>query len=291
MEDGISRKFNYFGYFVNQAKIAQQMEDSTLYAFIGRRRSGKSVISLAMACRIDPDITAENICFGAKQLTDALKSMEKTSIVWEEATAAGGYNRDWHSPGNAIVNKTLQVYGEKRIAIVANLQHLKILDPQVQVQTDCIFRCWAEHEKLDEGEYRKNTFFEPWRVNTDFLTEPVLMRYTINRDGVYSPIGMIPVPQMDDLFKICGVSKSLYTEYRKKKAEFFESIGEDEEAEKIDKKKIGRLQRMAAGCVKLIRDLNANGMTQGEIAGKIGVNHRTISEWKNYDLAELSAIQ
>lgn len=291
--EGASRKFNWFSYFVNQAKIKQKMEDSVLYTFIGRRRAGKSINTLAMACRIDPDITTENICFGAKELTQALKEKENTVVIWEEAGAAGGYNRDWHSPANKMINKTLQVYGEKRIAILANLQHLKVIDPQVQIQIDCIFRCFAEHEKAGEDEYIKNTYFEPWRVHTDYLTDPAIMKYTINRNGVYQPVGIIPMPQVDELFKMCGVKKRLYNDYRKKKSEFFEHLGEEEEqAATLDKKKVGKLERMSAGCVKLIKYMNEEkGIKQREIAGVLGVNQNTVSGWKNCPLDELTINQ
>lgn len=291
--EGVSRKFNWFSYFVNQAKIKQQMEDSVLYTFLGRRRAGKSINTLAMACRIDPDITVENICFGAKELTAALREKSNTAIIWEEAGAAGGYNRAWYSPANMLVNKTLQVYGEKRIAILANLQHLNILDLQVRVQIDCIFKCFSDHEKVGEGEFMKHTYFEPWRVHTDFMTDPAIMKYKINRNGVFQPIGVVPMPQVDELFKICGVKKSLYNDYRKKKTEFFEHLGEEEEqASKLDRKKIGKLERMSAGCVALIKYLNdEKKMKQGEIAKVIGCNQNTVSGWKNCPLDELTINQ
>lgn len=286
-----SRKFNWFSYFVNQAKIKQKMEDSVLYTFIGRRRAGKSINTLAMACRIDPDITVENICFGAKELTQALKEKENTVVIWEEAGAAGGYNRDWHSPANKMINKTLQVYGEKRIAILANLQHLKVIDPQVQIQIDCIFRCFAEHEKAGEDEYIKNTYFEPWRVHTDYLTDPAIMKYTINRNGVYQPIGIIPMPQVDELFKMCGVKKRLYNDYRKKKSEFFETVGEEENKPKLDKRTLNKLSKIQDGYFNLIDHFQGEGITLTKMAEISGIPQPTISRWKTDRIKEKTDIK
>lgn len=278
---GAGRQFNWFWYFVDLSKNAFQFNNSSFQACIGKRRSGKSVWCIGAACAVDPDFSEEQICFGLKELKEQLNEKQETSIIWEEA-GASAYARDFMNERNKLIIKTLQVYGYRKIALFGNFQHLKFLDGDVRLQLDCFMKMKAQNSFSPEGEPVTQTWAVPYAIVTDYIQDPVIAPFKVVREGVYQAIGQIPVPQMWDFFEVCGVSKSLYRSYLKKKDEYFQEIGEPEveEEEVFSKRELKTLTRVNSAYLNLAsRLIDEEKVTKLKVASLSGVPVSTLNVW------------
>lgn len=279
-EQEVSRTFNYFKKFVHNSREQFEFNNSSFMAAIGKRRSGKSVFCLGMACAIDPNFNEEQICFGLKDLKEQLNTKTKTSIIWEEA-GTSAYSRDFMQTANKLIIKTLQVYGYRKIALLGNFQHLKFLDGDVRLQLDCFFKLVSNQQFVD-GKPVTTTSAQPFIVGTDWIQEPFIAPYNIERDGVFVPIGYIPIPQMDVFFRICGVSKDLYKNYLQKKDEYFQEIGAEENEKDpentISKKELKQLQQNSEAFTKLASKLiTEKTFTKKDVSKMSGIPVTTLS--------------
>jgi len=276
-----STQFNWYWYFIDIAKRAFLYNNSSFISAIGKRRSGKSVFTLGAACAVDPDFLEEQICFGLKELKEQLNEKTQTSIIWEEA-GASAYARDFMNERNKLIIKTLQVYGYRKIALFGNFQHLKFLDGDVRLQLDCFFKMKAINEFTPDGQPFTRTYAYPYAIVTDWIQDPVIAPYKVQKDGVFMPIGSIPIPDMKDFFEVCCVSKSLYKSYLKKKDEYFAEIGEEEVEEKeeiFSKRELKTLTRVNQAYLSLASRLIEDKVTKTKIAEFSGVPVSTLNVW------------
>jgi hypothetical protein len=275
------RLFNYFWYFVDISKNAFLYNSSSFQATIGRRRSGKSVFCLGAACAVDPDLLEENICFGLKELKEQLNTKQETALIWEEA-GASAYNRDFMEQWNKLIVKTLQVYGYRKLALYANFQHLKFIDIDVRMQLDSFFRMKAINGFSQAGEPITSTYAEPYTVVTDYIQEPIISPYKIAREGIYQNIGKIPIPEINEFFKITGVKKSLYKAYLKRKDEYFQDLGEEEKQEDkelFSRKELKTLTRVNESYLNLASNLINEKFTKKKIAALSDIPVSTLNFW------------
>jgi len=278
---GVGRQFNWFWYFVDMARNQFKFNNSSFQACIGKRRSGKSVWCLGAACAVDPDFSEEQICFGLDELKGQLNEKQETSIIWEEA-GASAYARDFMDERNKIIIKTLQVYGYRKIALFGNFQHLKFLDGDVRLQLDCFFKMKAQNSFSPSGEPVTHTWAIPYAIVTDYIQDPIIAPYKVEREGVYQAIGQIPVPQMWDFFEVCGVSKSLYKNYLKRKDEYFQEMGEPEveEEEVFSKRELKTLTRVNSAFLNLAsRLIDEEKVTKTKVASLACVPVSTLNVW------------
>lgn len=279
---GPGKQFNWFWYFVDLARNAFRFDNSSFQACIGKRRSGKSVWCLGAAAAVDPDFSEEKICFGLEELKGQLNEKQECSIIWEEA-GASAYSRDFMNERNKLIIKTLQVYGYRKIALFGNFQHLRFLDGDVRLQLDSFVKMKAQNSFSPEGEPVTHTYAIPYAVVTDYIQDPIIAPYKVEKDGVYQAIGQIPVPQMWDFFEICGVSKSLYRNYLKKKDEYFQEIGEPEKTEDEDlfsKRELKTLTKVNSAYLNLVsRLIDEDKVTKTKIATLSGIPVSTLNVW------------
>lgn len=272
-------QFNFFWYFMDICKNSFLFNNSSFMACIGKRRSGKSVFCLAAACAVDPDFNAEQITFGIKELKEQLEEKTNTSIIWEEA-GTSAYSRDFMEERNKAISKTLQVYGFRKLAIFGNFQHMKFLDGDIRLQLDSFFRMKA-FNNFQEGKPVTKIYAEPFTIVTDYIQEPLIAPYKIEREGTYQPIGKIPIPDIKDFFKICGVSKQLYKDYLRKKTEYFMEVGKPEEPEEevFSKRELKTLTRVNESFLKLALGLLNENMTKSKIASLADIPVSTLNVW------------
>lgn len=279
---GPGRQFNWFWYFVDLARNAFRFDNSSFQACIGKRRSGKSVWCLGAAAAVDPNFSEEQICFGLDELKGQLNEKQECSVIWEEA-GASAYSRDFMNERNKLIIKTLQVYGYRKIALFGNFQHLRFLDGDVRLQLDSFVKMKAQNSFSPEGEPVTHTYAIPYAVVTDYIQDPIIAPYKVEKDGVYQAIGQIPVPQMWDFFEICGVSKSLYRNYLKKKDEYFQEIGEPEKTEDEDlfsKRELKTLTKVNSAYLNLVsRLIDEEKVTKTKIATLSGIPVSTLNVW------------
>lgn len=273
-------QFNFFYYFMDICKNAFLFNNSSFMAAIGKRRSGKSVFCLASACCVDPDFTEEQITFGLKELKEQLNEKSRTSIIWEEA-GASAYSRDFMDERNKAISKTLQVYGFKKLAIFGNFQHMKFLDGDIRLQLDSFFRMKA-FNNFEEKKPVTRIYAEPFAIVTDYIQEPIISPYKIEKEGTYEKIGKIPIPDIRDFFKITGVSKQLYKEYLKKKTEYFKEVGEPEKEEKeeiFSKRELKTLTRVNQAYINLASGLIQEKISKTKIASLSDIPVSTLNVW------------
>lgn len=277
-----SVQFNWYNYFIDICKNSFAHNNSTFMASIGQRRSGKSVFTLGACCRVDPDFTAEQICFGADELKTQLSERSNTAVLWEEM-GASAFARDFMEVSNKAIVKTLQVYGFKKLAIFGNFQHLMYTDSDVRLQLDCIFKMRAAHV-FEEGQPVTHTYALPYKVVTDWIRKPIIKPYMVNDDdGVWREIGAIPIPDMDEYFRYCGVSKQLYREYERKKEEYFFDLNatDEEEVKKeiFTKRELKTLTRVNQAYLSLVSRLIEEGVTKAHIAELSNIPVSTLNRW------------
>lgn len=118
---------------------------------------------------------------------------------------------------------------------------------------------------------------------TDCIQDPILAPYKVEKDGVYQPIGKIPVPQMWNLFKMCGVSESLYKNYLKKKDEYFQEMDEPEKEDKeeiFSKRELKTLTKVNSAYLNLTsRLIDEEKITKTKIAALSGIPVTTLNTW------------
>ncbi|MDI9395797.1 MAG: hypothetical protein QM426_10485 [Euryarchaeota archaeon] len=230
---------------------------------------------------MDPDFSEEHICFGIDELKGCLNEKREAAIVWEEA-GASAYSRDFMEERNKIISKTLQVYGYRKIALYGNFQHLKFLDGDIRLQLDCIHKMKAYRGFDESGQPFTYTYDIPYAIVTDYLKEPMIAKYKIEREGVYQEIGKVPMPQMWDLFEVCGVTKQIYKNYMKKKDEYFIEIGAEEkpvEDDVFSKRELKTLTRVNQAYLNLASRLVDEGQTKKRIAELSDIPVSTLNVW------------
>lgn len=232
----------WFTYFVKQAQYGFEFENSTLYAFIGERRSGKSVTALAMCKAIDPDFSTDQIVFTSKDLMKLIKdpNYRRKAILWDEASVTA-YSRDFMQEMNKTLNKVFQVFGYRQLAINMTLQHINFLDKHTRTLVNTLFRC---NTKIDFEKRAKLVFLEPMSIVCDWVRDPIIVPYKVPMNGRFVELRAIPLPPAEELFKFAGVDEKLYNDYLKMKEEFFVDMG----AEKADKEKELVLEYVQVEC-------------------------------------------
>jgi hypothetical protein len=283
--DETSRKFNRYSIFINNAKmkISPVIDDSAFLAFIGPRRTGKSELSIATAFGINPDFQSDNICFSFDELKAKLTddAVKRDVLVWEEASVTA-YNRDFMDEVNKTLNKYFQVFGFRNLAIIANFQHLSLLDYQTRMQLDVLLKCKSYYGMDPDGNHftRKTTY--PYKVTNDGISDPRIIDYKIPGDMGYYKVGEIPIPQLDKLHSLFGIKSSFIGEYKKRKLEFFKNLEQDTNT-KLEEKEIAILQKKEEALAKLARSLQAQGLTQDDIGNLMGVKRQTASNWNVFE--------
>ncbi|AKB34791.1 hypothetical protein MSSAC_0201 [Methanosarcina siciliae C2J] len=288
--DEVSRKFNQYNIFINTAKmkISPRIDDSAFLALIGPRRTGKSELSLATAFAIDPDFPIDNICFSFDELKALLTddTIRKQPIVWEEASVTA-YNREFMDEVNILLNKYFQVFGFRNLAVIANFQHINLLDYQVRMQLDVLLRCKSYYGTDPQGNtFTRKTVF-PFKVLNDGINEPLIVKYKVPGDMGYDVIGEIPVPQIDILHKMYGIKNSFIQQYKKRKNEFFKNLEGKEK--KVDEKEVAMLKKKEEALAALARSLQDQGLSQDDIGGLMGIKRQTASSWNIFKPKKVDA--
>lgn len=286
----VSRKFNQYNIFINNAKmkISPRIDDSAFLALIGPRRTGKSELSLATAFAIDPDFPIDNICFSFDELKAILTddTVRKQPVVWEEASVTA-YNREFMDEVNILLNKYFQVFGFRNLAVIANFQHINLLDYQVRMQLDVLLRCKSYYGTDPQGNtFTRKTVF-PFKVLNDGINDPMIVKYKVPGDMGYDVIGEIPIPQINNLHEMYGIKNSFIQQYKKRKTEFFKNLEGKEK--KVDEKEVTMLKKKEEALAALARSLQDQGLSQDDIGGLMGIKRQTASSWNIFKPKQVDA--
>jgi hypothetical protein len=178
---------------------------------------------------------------------------------------------------NIILNKYFQVFGFRNLAVIANFQHINLLDYQVRMQLDVLLRCKSYYGTDPQGNtFTRKTVF-PFKVLNDGINDPMIVKYKVPGDMGYEVIGEIPIPQIDNLHKMYGIKNSFIQQYKKRKTEFFKNLEGKEK--KIDEKEVSMLKKKEEALAALARSLQEQGLSQDDIGGLMGIKRQTASSW------------
>lgn len=285
-EKGFSQKMHLLSLMNEPAKdrMSPKLNDSSLFAWCGVRRSGKSVNAICQAFAIDPDFSIENVAFTFQDLKELIYSKQKVALVWDEASVTA-YARDFMTRVNKDMNKFFQVFGYRRICIIATFQSMAALDAELRRQIDAVFWCRSHDYRDKSGEPATRKFIMPFKVKKNPFDFPKITPWsylpTKNSPNPVN-IGWIQVPEYEKLLNYYGVSKQFMKDYQKKKQEFFESMDQDEDSEEthIDKRWLQTVEKQQNALKTSINYMSTKlGMTQKEISSAIQVPRSTINTW------------
>jgi len=250
----VSKKMDMLGIILDKVKtkMHQNIKDSSFISYVGERRSGKSVLAIAHAFSIDPDLTTENVCFSLDDLKQTIYDKMNTAVVWDEAGVTA-YSRDFMKESSKALNKFFQVFGYRRVAVLSTFQHAGYLDNHLRGQLDALL--WMQSSIktfMIDGVRTPLTrkFCKPFTVRKNPFAPPFYKPYTFYQttSSVNAmEIERIPIPDVPELMKFYNVRnwRSFFDDYEKKKEEFFIELGADEDENEIEnqlKEKILKLK-------------------------------------------------
>lgn len=298
-------------------KMDERIKDSAFYAYVGERRSGKSMLAIAHAFRFDPDLTTESVCFSLEDLKKFIYANTKKPVVWDEAGVTA-YSRDFMTKISKDLNKFFQVFGYRQIIVLSTFQHAGYLDNHLRGQVDALFWMQSAQYRDDTGRPYTRKFCRPFTVFKTPFSPPFFKPYKVYQTPT-SPnpfdIGKIPIPDMEHLMRHYGASgwKAFLKDYDKKKEEFFEQLGMDDEEQeeenglkaqvqkmkeehksekeqweeelknlKINKNEYNLVKRQNKAYLKFINNLiDTKSATESDIARAIEVPVQTLHGWRN----------
>lgn len=284
-KSNISPKMNLLNIINKQAKMKMEPEiqDSSFFAYVGERRSGKSITAIAQIHLIDPDVTTENVVFTFDDLRKAVYSKTKAAILWDESGVTA-YSRDFMTNVNKLINKFMQVYGYRRISIHTTFQHLQFIDNQLRQQMDALYWCYGKdyvNEKTGRPYTRKSLL--PFTVKKNPFWAPTFKPYEVMAPKMLNPepIGWVQLPDMDEFMRYAGVKKEFLKDYDKKKQEFFQTLGEDTEPQKVDSRILKTAAKQHSALKAALKYMTeVDKLSKENISKKVGVARSTLRQWE-----------
>ncbi|AAM04972.1 hypothetical protein [Methanosarcina acetivorans] len=281
-EPGISRKMNYLALFNLQAKakMTDAINDSSFFAFLGDRGTGKSTMSICQAFAIDPDFDPANVCFSFEELKEIITNKRKVPAVWEEA-GVGAYSRDFMNQVNKDLNKFFQVFRYRRIAVIANFQHLSLLDNHTRLQLDVAFWNMSKVYHTPDGKPYARKFTMPYKVLKTPFTDPIVKPYKVYGKGPnMEEIGIILLPIEKDMLEMYGVSNAFMHEYQKRKHEFFTEMLDKEDEPKPNPRQAKVIERQLEAFRTVAHNLILkHGMSKRQVAEFMEIPRTTLNDW------------
>lgn len=190
----------------------------------GPTGSGKSYSALTIAKMIDPDFTAENICFKTREfmqlINGRVKKLKKGSVIlWDEMQVEMA-SADFQSLQAKSINYILQTFRHRNFILICTTPHFHFLN----AGTRKLFHCRAETVKKDMQ--KKRIHLKPFLLQTDQERGKIYRKYLriITKEN-----GIIPHKNM----KVAPPPKELVAEYEEKKSKFTKKLNEEIEA-KLD---------------------------------------------------------
>lgn len=291
-KDRVKLSIEVFKMFNRMAleNIDPAINDSCWYTWLGERGTGKSTMSIVQAFALDKDFSTDLLVFEVKDMIGIIKENNRVPVVWEEA-GVGMYSRDFMTKTNKQINKVMQMFRYKNIVLISNFQHLGLLDNHARMQINKIFWCKSKSSRNEDGSLFARKMFSPHVVLSTPFTDPFIRPYKMmfKDKSKREPVGWMPLPTEEQLFREFGVKQSFISDYKSAKNEFFEKLGEeeeDEDSENGSKNEYGMTVRQAEmyRCMSqeyaaLVEDLTSNGIyTKVDISKKVNANYKTFTQ-------------
>lgn len=162
-----------------------------LAVFSGPTGSGKTYSALKFAELIDPNFTADNVVFSAKEFIDKVNdpnTKKGTCIIFDEA-GVDYDRRNWHSFTNQALNHITQSFRYRNLAIIYTVPSMSFIDKTAQK----LLHMYFETQKINrsQGYCTVKPFFIIYnpRMGENVYFKYPRVRYT--RPNGYKYIGIL----------------------------------------------------------------------------------------------------
>jgi len=234
--------------------------DSILIIYTGDRGAGKSTCAIKDGLSVDPEFSADQICFTKQEILDAIFKHSYsggTKIILFDEFGAEMQARDWWKESQKFLVKCLVAMRDTKVSLFACMPHLKFADYVAEaLGTFCIEIRTPAHKQVP---YRYGKALEIWgfhgtRKSREF--KPIWYEGKIFHIPYIDPISDYP-----DLFQ----------EYQThKKAYILDLLSEDLESQEPE------LTRTQSRYLKAL----LKGKSNKEVAEEFRVSRDSVKEMK-----------
>jgi hypothetical protein len=238
-------KAHWITYIHNRIKA-----NKNFICFIGGPTgAGKSWVSLSLAKQLDPNFSAENIVFSAKELMQLVNhgDLKRGSVIIFEEAGVGISSKNWYSLVNKLLNCLFQTFRHKNFIMIMNSPYMDFVDKA----TRKLFHAEFSVEKIDRS--TSCTVLKPQMIQYNGRQQKFYykyLRFCKGKGRAMIPIKRWHVPRPSgELVKEYEVMKSAFTR------ELNLSIQRDLEEDSAPK-----VKRRLAVCLKCGNEWNSSGL-------------------------------
>lgn len=99
----------------------------------GPTGSGKSLLAMRIAEKLDPDFTLDHLVFTVKDLMDVLDSgLKRGNVIIFDEAGTGLSARDWYTAQNKFMNYILQTFRQDNIILILTVPDITFIDSNVR---------------------------------------------------------------------------------------------------------------------------------------------------------------
>lgn len=181
---------------------------------VGETGSGKSTVAMALAEKLDPNFTINNLVFKVDDFMNLLTSgkLKRGSVViWDEA-GVGMPSREWWTISNKAINYVLQTFRHLNLIVFFTTPDFSFIDSQSRK----LFHAYMETSKIDYK--NKVNIMKCFLIQNNPKTGKIYFKYP----KVSTNQGVITL----DPIKVNLPSEALLQKYEEKKLEFTSWLNE-----------------------------------------------------------------
>jgi len=151
---------------------------------VGNTGTGKSMLSLRIAEKLDPTFTRDNVkervIVTASQFAQLIANKDDTRLqkgavfVVDEIGAGAAGNREWYSVGNKMISIILQTFRTRQLIMIMTVPNMSFVDVAVRKLVDVLI----ETKKIDF--HSNKTKARVWKLNFNKISgnsEPFRQRF------------------------------------------------------------------------------------------------------------------
>jgi nicotinamide riboside kinase len=173
-------------FYKDATRRIRNKHQNVLILIVGDPGTGKSLVALKIAQRLDPTFTMENIRervvvepeqFSQLIAEDGDSKLEPgAAVIIDEAGAAALGARDWYSIGNKMISRILQTFRYRQIILIMTVPNMSFID----IHGRKLINYLIETNKVDFENLR--TEARVWKINFNKISgdsEPYRERFRI----------------------------------------------------------------------------------------------------------------
>lgn len=248
------------GYFCSYILRRISRNQNFLCAITGSTGSGKSWSALRLAETLDPNFSADNICFTARQFLDLVngkaKQLKKGSVILFDEMQVSLGHLDFQTLQAKLLNYVLQTFRHRNFILLITTPHFNFINATSRK----LFHSRMETLSIDKN--KQQVKLKPYLLQVSQDEGKIYRKYL----RVYSEaMGIVPLK----VINVAKPSPELIDAYEHKKNEFTTQLNESI-ASDLARLEEGRGQKELTSIQEeIVKDLIA-GLSVSEIATKRG---------------------